>query len=117
MEAVYKFKAKRDQQRDKEQEKWRDAFASDIAGYDAVLTLSAFGEAPLGLHYTGDAEYCAPWTLLGTPALSSPAGFGKTRLPLGIQIVGRYREDLRTLSTAKWIERTLAFNPGLAPVQ
>src|ERR1700744_4530526 len=84
------------------QEKWRDAFASDIAGYDAVLTLPAFGEAPLGLHYTGDAEYCAPWTLLGTPALSLPAGFGKTRLPLGIQIVGRYREDLRMLSVAKW---------------
>jgi Asp-tRNA(Asn)/Glu-tRNA(Gln) amidotransferase A subunit family amidase len=99
------------------QEKWRDAFASDIAGYDAVLTLPAFGEAPSGLHYTGDAEYCAPWTLLGTPALSLPAGFGKNGLPLGIQIVGHYREDLQTLSIAKWIERALAFDPGLAPVQ
>jgi Asp-tRNA(Asn)/Glu-tRNA(Gln) amidotransferase A subunit family amidase len=99
------------------QEKWRDAFASDIAGYDAVLTLPAFGEAPLGLHYTGDAEYCAPWTLLGTPALSLPAGFGKNGLPLGIQIVGRYREDLHTLGVAKWIEHALAFDPGLAPVR
>jgi Asp-tRNA(Asn)/Glu-tRNA(Gln) amidotransferase A subunit family amidase len=91
------------------QEKWRNGFASDIAGYDAVLTLPAFGEAPLGLHYTGDAEYCAPWTLLGAPALSLPAGFGRNGLPLGIQIVGSYREDLRTLSAAKWVEGVLKY--------
>lgn len=99
------------------QEKWRSGFASDIAGYDAVLTLPAFGEAPLGLHYTGDAEYCAPWTLLGVPALSLPAGFGKNGLPLGIQIVGRYREDERTLSVAKWIEAVLKFEPGIPQIR
>lgn len=98
------------------QEKWRNRFAADIAGYDAVLTLPAFGEAPLGLHYTGDAEYCAPWTLLGVPALSLPAGFGKNGLPLGIQIVGRYREDLKTLAVAKWIEGALKFDPGIPEI-
>lgn len=98
------------------QDKLRGAFTADMSGYDAVLTLPAFGEAPLGLHYTGDAEYCAPWTLLGVPALSLPAGFGKNGLPLGIQIVGPYRQDHRTLRVAKWIESTLAFDPGLAPV-
>ncbi len=98
------------------QEKWRNAFTSDISGYDAVLTLPAFGEAPLGLQYTGDAEYCAPWTLLGTPALSLPAGFGKNGLPLGIQVVGRYREDLKTLSVAKWIEGALKFDPGIPKI-
>jgi len=98
------------------QEKLRSAFTAEMSGYDAVLTLPAFGEAPLGLHYTGDAEYCAPWTLLGVPALSLPAGFGKNGLPLGIQIVGPYRQDHRTLRVAKWIESTLAFDPGLAPV-
>ncbi len=98
------------------QDKLRATFAAEIAGYDAVLTLPAFGEAPRGLQYTGDAEYCAPWTLLGVPALSLPAGFGKNGLPLGIQVVGRYREDYRTLRVAKWIENALAFRPGLAPV-
>jgi Asp-tRNA(Asn)/Glu-tRNA(Gln) amidotransferase A subunit family amidase len=99
------------------QEKLRSAFTAEMSGYDAVLTLPAFGEAPLGLTYTGDAEYCAPWTLLGVPALSLPAGFGKNDLPLGIQIVGPYRQDHRTLRVAKWIESTLAFDPGLAPVR
>jgi amidase len=88
-----------------------------MSGHDAVLTLPAFGEAPLGLHYTGDAEYCAPWTLLGVPALSLPAGFGRNGLPLGVQVVGPYGHDRRTLCVAKWIERALAFDPGLAPVR
>jgi Asp-tRNA(Asn)/Glu-tRNA(Gln) amidotransferase A subunit family amidase len=99
------------------QHKLRDAFTTDISGYDAVLTLPAFGEAPKGLSYTGDAEYCAPWTLLGVPALSLPAGFGKNGLPLGIQIVGPYREDHRTLRVAKWVESALGFNPGIALVR
>lgn len=94
------------------QEKLRAAFGGDIAGFDAVLTLPAFGEAPAGLTYTGDAEYCAPWTLLGAPAVSLPAGFGKNGLPLGIQIVGRYREDYRMLRVAKWVESTLMFDTG-----
>ena len=98
------------------QDKLRDAFTTDMSGYDAVLTLPAFGEAPKGLHYTGDAEYCAPWTLLGVPALSLPAGFGKNGLPLGVQIVGPYREDHRTLRVAKWVESALGFKPGIARV-
>ena len=73
----------------------------------------AFGEAPEGLSYTGDAEYCAPWTLLGVPAVALPAGFGKNNLPLGLQIVGRYREDYRTLRIAKWAEGILRFDPGI----
>jgi amidase len=95
------------------QERLKLSFAADLEPFDAVLTLPAFGEAPQGLGYTGDAEYCAPWTLLGVPALSLPAGFGKNKLPLGVQIVGRYGDDLRALRVAKWIESTLDFRPGL----
>jgi amidase len=86
------------------QETRKNAFAGEISGYDALLTLPAFGEAPRGLHYTGDAEYCAPWTFLGVPAATLPIGFGKNKLPLGLQIVGGYRNDLRMLRVAKWIE-------------
>jgi Asp-tRNA(Asn)/Glu-tRNA(Gln) amidotransferase A subunit family amidase len=99
------------------QETRKNAFAGEMSGYDALLTLPAFGEAPRGLHYTGDAEYCAPWTFLGVPAAALPIGFGKNKLPLGLQIVGGYRHDLRMLRVAKWIENTLRFDPGLAPAQ
>ncbi len=95
------------------QEKWRAALPTDISGFDALLTLPAFGEAPCGLDSTGDAEYCAPWTFIGAPAVTLPAGFGPNGLPLGIQIVGRYREDLRVLRIAKWMEAALGFDPGI----
>jgi Asp-tRNA(Asn)/Glu-tRNA(Gln) amidotransferase A subunit family amidase len=98
------------------QEKLRSAFSSQMSGFDAVLTLPAFGEAPEGLFYTGDAEYCAPWTLLGVPAVSLPAGFGKAGLPLGLQIVGAYREDYRTLGVAKWIEGVLMVDMGIPSI-
>jgi amidase len=83
-----------------------------MSGFDAILTVPAFGEAPEGLDYTGDAEYCAPWTLIGAPSVSLPAGFGKKGLPLGIQAVGSYRQDYRLLRVAKWIEGALRFDPG-----
>ena len=97
-----------------QQEQRRLALGTEMKGFDALLTLPAFGEAPRGLHYTGDAEFCAPWTLTGAPAITLPAGFGKNGLPLGIQIVGDYRHDLRTLAVAKWIETALGFDPGIA---
>jgi Asp-tRNA(Asn)/Glu-tRNA(Gln) amidotransferase A subunit family amidase len=95
------------------QEKLRSRFTTDISDFDAVLTLPAFGEAPEGLGYTGDAEYCAPWTFLGVPAVTLPAGFGRNGLPLGLQIVGAYREDHRLLRLAKWAESVLRFDPGI----
>jgi Asp-tRNA(Asn)/Glu-tRNA(Gln) amidotransferase A subunit family amidase len=98
------------------QEKLRSALPEQMSGFDAILTVPAFGEAPEGLDYTGDAEYCAPWTLIGAPAVSLPAGFGKKGLPLGIQVVGSYRQDLRLLSVAKWIESALGFDPGLPKI-
>lgn len=98
------------------QERLRSAFATQISDFDAILTLPAFGEAPEGLTFTGNAEFCAPWTLLGTPAVSLPAGFGKNGLPLGIQVVGAYREDHRLLRVAKWIESTLKFDPGIPAI-
>jgi Asp-tRNA(Asn)/Glu-tRNA(Gln) amidotransferase A subunit family amidase len=98
------------------QDRLRGALTGELSGFDAIVTLPAFGEAPVGLDYTGDAEYCAPWTFLGVPALSMPAGFGNHGLPLGIQIVGAYREDLRMLQAAKWVEAALRFEIGVAKI-
>jgi amidase len=99
-----------------QQKKLRSRLAADIAGFDAIVTLPAFGEAPKGLSYTGDAEYCAPWTLVGAPAVSLPAGFGKNGLPLGVQLVGVYRQDLHLLRVAKWAEGVLRFDPGVPAI-
>jgi len=95
-----------------QQQALRDAFTARMASYDAVLTLPATGEAPEGLDFTGDAAFCAPWTLMGVPAVALPAGFGRNGLPLGLQVVGPYRQDFHTLRVAKWIESALSFQIG-----
>jgi Asp-tRNA(Asn)/Glu-tRNA(Gln) amidotransferase A subunit family amidase len=81
---------------------------------DAIATIPATGEAPDGLANTGDASFCSLWTQAGLPAVTIPSGFGPRGLPLGLQLVGRYREDQRALEVSAWVESNLGFRPGLA---
>jgi amidase len=51
------------------------------------------------------------------PAISVPAGFTDDGLPVGIQIVGRYRDDLGLLQLAHAFEQATGFGrrrPALA---
>lgn len=82
--------------------------------FDAIVTPASPGEAPEGLGNTGDAVFNSLWTQAGTPAINVPSGFGPKGLPLGIQVVGAWRDDERALQVAAWIEKTLGFEPGLA---
>lgn len=52
---------------------------------------------------------CSFISLTGHPALSVPAGFSSTGLPVGLQIVGRYREEHRLLRLARAFERATRF--------
>ena len=80
---------------------------------DAIATIPATGEAPEGLSSTGDATFCSLWTQAGMPAVNVPCGFGPHNLPIGFQVVGRYREDEAALKVAAWVESVFAFAPGL----
>ena len=46
--------------------------------------------------------------------MTIPSGRGPRGLPLGLQVVGRYREDERALQVAAWCESVIAFPPALA---
>lgn len=83
------------------------AFADAIAGYDAVLTPSAPGEAPEGIGATGDPAFNTLWTLLHTPAVTVPAGFGPRGLPLGAQVVTPRGQDRAALSWAEWLHEAI----------
>lgn len=85
----------------------RAAFLDWTAGFDAVLTPSAPGEAPEGLAYTGDATFNLLWTLLYGPAVTVPAGNGSGGMPVGVQLVGRIGEDPALLATARWVQAAL----------
>lgn len=91
----------------------RAAFSSATAGFDAVLTTAATGEAPESLTQTGDPGLCVPWTTLGVPAISLPAGIGPRGLPLGIQLLAPFGENLKLLRIAKWCESSLAFRAAI----
>ena len=76
--------------------------------YDALLVPAAAGEAPAGLHATGDPLFNRPWTLLGGPCLCLPAGSGPGGLPVGVQLVGRRWEDAHLLAVASWAAEALS---------
>jgi Asp-tRNA(Asn)/Glu-tRNA(Gln) amidotransferase A subunit family amidase len=72
-----------------------------------LVTASATGEAPKGLESTGNPVMNRIWTALHTPCISVPAGHGPNGLPIGLQVVGRPRDDTNALVVADWIERQL----------
>ena len=87
--------------------RYRAWLAQAFSDYDFLLTPSAPGEAPKGIASTGNAMFNRPWTFFGVPCVSVPAGKGPLGLPLGVQIVGPYLEDARTLAWAHWTKETL----------
>jgi Asp-tRNA(Asn)/Glu-tRNA(Gln) amidotransferase A subunit family amidase len=98
-------------------EKYREAksFAARVrhslhdlfADYDALLSPSASGEAPLGLSSTGDASFCAIWTTTHVPSVTLPLFTGPNGLPVGAQLVARRDHDRALFETARWVVRRL----------
>ncbi|MEI7712787.1 MAG: amidase [Rhodospirillales bacterium] len=68
---------------------------------DAILTPSSPGEAPVGLHTTGNAIFNRMWTLLHGPNVGIPACFGPAGLPVGVTLVGKRYDDARLMAIAK----------------
>jgi Asp-tRNA(Asn)/Glu-tRNA(Gln) amidotransferase A subunit family amidase len=71
-----------------------------------ILVPAATGPAPLGLASTGDPRMNAPWTALGSPAISIPMPVAG-ELPLGLQLTAEHGQDARVLQTALRIHRVL----------
>ncbi len=78
---------------------------------DVVLTPGAPGEAPAGLHGTGDSIFNRMWTLLHVPCVAVPVGRGPTRLPVGVQLVGSRMSDARLLAIARAMAPVIDADP------
>lgn len=76
--------------------------------FDAIVTPSTTGEAPIGLESTGSRVFNTLWTFCGVPAVNLPLMAGPTGLPLGVQLVGRRGDDARLLRTAHWLANRVA---------
>jgi Asp-tRNA(Asn)/Glu-tRNA(Gln) amidotransferase A subunit family amidase len=84
----------------------RNQFVELFKRTPVILTPAAMGPAPLGLASTGDPTMNAPWTALGTPAISIPMPVGKA-LPLGLQLTAASGDDARLLRTAVRLQNML----------
>jgi len=78
---------------------------------DVVLTPSAPGEAPEGLHTTGDAAFNRMWTLLHVPCVNIPSGRGVLGLPVGVQVIGPRLADDRLLAIAAAVAPIIDVEP------
>lgn len=59
---------------------------------------------------------CYYVTATGLPAISVPCGFTPEGLPVGVQIVGRYRDDLGVLQLARAFEAATGFGSRRPPI-
>jgi Asp-tRNA(Asn)/Glu-tRNA(Gln) amidotransferase A subunit family amidase len=88
----------------------RTHFAEIFKSTPVILTPAAVGPAPLGLSTTGDPRMNAPWTALGTPAVSIPMPIA-SGLPLGLQLTADLNQDARILPAALLLYQRLSATP------
>jgi Asp-tRNA(Asn)/Glu-tRNA(Gln) amidotransferase A subunit family amidase len=78
----------------------RPRFDRIARGYDAILTPSAPGEAPVGYNIPAEPIFNGLWTLLHTPCITLPGLVGPAGMPVGIQLVAPRGADGLLLATA-----------------
>jgi amidase len=77
----------------------------------------AWGERGWLVNFVANARYapfCAPWNLLGWPAMAVPAGLGPDGMPLSVQLVTRPGGEATLLGLALQLERLRPW-PRTAP--
>ncbi|MDO8212096.1 amidase family protein [Conexibacter sp. CPCC 206217] len=67
-------------------------------------------------HYVAWLRSCSRITVTGHPAISLPAGFTPSGLPVGLQLVGRHGGDAELLRVAATLERALAERTAREPI-
>jgi amidase len=67
-------------------------------------------------HYIQWALLTYAFTMLGVPAISVPAGLTKDRLPVGLQIAGRWRDEVTVLRAAAAFEHAQPWAQVRPPV-
>jgi len=82
---------------------------NQVRPFDATLTWPHEIAGTRMQHYIEWMKSAYLVTVTGCPAISVPAGFTADGLPVGIQIVGRYRNDFELLQFAHMFEQATQF--------
>lgn len=86
-----------------DREKVREAYNRVATVADACITLSATGEATVGIKGTGNPVFVVPGSLLGVPVVSLPV-LACNGLPLGLQVMGWRDRDADLVALSAGIE-------------
>lgn len=74
--------------------------AAQVVPFDAALEYPREVAGVAMPHYLGWMRACSRITVSSHPVAAVPAGFTPDGLPVGLQLVGRHRGDLRLLRIA-----------------
>jgi aspartyl-tRNA(Asn)/glutamyl-tRNA(Gln) amidotransferase subunit A len=85
----------------------RGTLFSSLAA-DVFLWPATPATAPEGLSWTGDPKYISPWTALGGPIVSLPAGFADNGLPIGCILTARPGADAHLCAWARQLAELVA---------
>ena len=77
---------------------------------DLIITPSAPGEAPAGLHNTGNPMFNRIWTFLQTPCMNLPLARSGNGLPIGIQLVCNRREDEQLFAYSAYLKSLTGYD-------
>ena len=78
---------------------------TQVSPFDVATRFPAAIDGVRMLDYVDWMRSCWYITLMGNPAISVPAGFTEAGLPVGLQIVGRHRDDWSVLQVAHAFEQ------------
>ena len=76
-------------------------------GVDVLLCPSTSGQAPEGFGATGDPIFNRMGTALRAPCVNIPGLSGRSGLPVDVQLMGRMKDDRRTLAVGDWLHGIL----------
>jgi amidase len=62
-------------------------------------------------------QFTAPFNCSGNPAITLPAGFSSDGMPVGLQLVGRHREESLLLRAGQVFQNETAWQQHLPPVE
>ncbi|MCW2530391.1 MAG: amidase [Pseudonocardiales bacterium] len=89
-----------------------DKVDASMTGFDAILTATAPGAAPLDTAISGDPTLLTPWSTVGNPTTSIPGGLDSNGLPLGLQLISPRMSDEHLLATSAWCEDVIGRLPA-----
>ena len=80
-----------------------------FAPFDAMLGATCGLVAPLGLEATGPSDFCKFWMAFGLPQINIPLPVAPGGLPMGLQVIGGFRNDGALLDAAQQVDVVLRF--------